>query len=149
MRGRMYEISIRIDIYRKSGDHMRSKASCKVVSVEQIFGYSVYRFSDGSEYKVRDLYRDTSIPEDAEAATYAERIAPQCIPLDDALKARGLTRSEWCRQREEAAMTALYGCPVKTIISVCSKTTAATCCAIPFHFCFIGSSLYSIPRSTL
>ena len=92
------------------------KANNEVIEVIHLDGYNIHRFADGTEYKVRQMVRDTSIPEDAGASTYAERIAPQSIPLDDALKACGLTRSEWYRQREEAAMSAYYGCPAKTII---------------------------------
>ena len=95
---------------------MRSKASSDAVLIIHQDGCTIYRYPDGTEYKIRNLIRDTSIPINAEAATYMERIAPQLKPLDEALKERGISKSEWYRQREEAAMSALYGCPVKTII---------------------------------
>ena len=79
-------------------------------------GYNLHRFADGSEYKVRRLVLDTSIPEDPAAATYSERIARRSVPLEVALAADAIGFDDWLLQREEEAMSAYYGCPVKTTI---------------------------------
>lgn len=94
---------------------MRSSAKTDV-SIIHCDGYTIQRFPDGSEYKVRRMIRDSFIPINTKVDNYSEQIAPQLKPLDDALSERGISRSEWIMQREAAAMSELYGCEVETII---------------------------------
>ena len=95
---------------------MRSAAKTDVVIVH-CDGYTIQRFPDGSEYKVRRMIRDSCfIPINTKVDNYSEQIAPQLKPLDEALKERGISRSEWIRQREAAAMSELYGCEVRTTL---------------------------------
>lgn len=95
---------------------MPRKQSDQIIETVRKDDCTIYKFADGTEYTVRAFVRDVSIPENADGKTYSERIAPQAIPFDEALKRCGLTREEWWRQREEAALSNFYHCPMRTTI---------------------------------
>ena len=68
-----------------------------------------------TKYTVNAYIRVKSIPENLNGKTYSERIAPQMIPLDEYFdndKYGNVSRREWVKKREEAALSAVFGVPV-------------------------------------
>ena len=68
-----------------------------------------------TKYTVNAYIRVKSIPENLNGKTYSERIAPQMIPIDeyfDNEKFGNVSRREWVRRHEEAALSAVFGVPV-------------------------------------
>ncbi len=68
-----------------------------------------------TEYMVNAYIRVKSIPENKDGKTYSERIAPQMILLDEYFdndKYGNVSRREWVKKREEAALSAVFGVPV-------------------------------------
>ena len=68
------------------------------------------------KYKVNAYIRVKSIPEDENGKTHRERIAPQLIPVDeyfDNEKYGNVNRKDWFREKEERALSAIFGAEVK------------------------------------
>lgn len=87
-----------------------------ITGIDERGAYTIYRYADCSEYTVRCFVKDTSVPEDSGGETYMNRIAPQMVPFEEYLKKNNLTKQEWWRRHEEAVLSSIHNCEVKTTI---------------------------------